>query len=84
MDGKTLKIKKKLEKKLLKTPGVVGVGYDGEHFIVYVEDESVDVRMQSFSGVPIKTVVSGRMYALNSFFRPQGNGTREDTKITPN
>jgi len=70
---KVEKLKRRLEKKLLKNDGVEAVGYDGEHFIVYVKDEAIaeQITMQKYSGIPIKVIVSGEFRALGeNFFRP--------------
>lgn len=71
MDERIRKAKKKLERKVLKMPGVQGVGYDGESFIIYVENEAISLGLKKFKGIPVRIVVSGKFYALaNEFFRP--------------
>ncbi len=64
-------VKKRHEARLMKTPGVVGVGIGrsgGRTVIrVYVEKDSPKVRKavpQSLDDVPVEVVVSGRFRAL--------------------
>ena len=88
MDRKMAKAKRKLERRLLRKPGVVGVGCDGEYLIVYVEDAAAASLVSgSFDGYPVKVIVSGRIEALG-FFRPEGgkglrDGEDEEAQAGP-
>jgi len=58
-------VRKKLENKLLKLPGVVGVSHKNPEIIIYVEsEEHARAVPKILAGVPVRTVVVGKVVAL--------------------